>query len=164
MRARRRLQSLCGLCALAGLFSLLGGPAWAAADPFVSCEAVFAQAPERWESARCFYEAGRSSRSWEEAARRLDVLAEQHADRPWLLLARAYVEEELDARHAADRYRTAIAAFDARGHIEGEVRARCAFATWLAAQGESRETSEQIALAIRHAEAAGERSPLGEAL
>jgi CHAT domain-containing protein len=125
---------------------------------------VFAQAPERWESARCFYEAGRSSRSWEAAARRLDALAERHADRPWLLLARAYVEEERDARHAAGRYRAAIAAFAARGHIEGEVRARCAFADWLSAQGESREAGTQLDLAARHAEAAGARGPLGEAL
>jgi hypothetical protein len=157
-RALRRLWSLWSLA------GLLGAPAWAAADPFASCEAAFARASERWDSARCFYEAGSRSRSWEEAARRLDALAEQRADRPWLLLARAYVEEERDARHAAGRYRTAIAAFAAHGHVEGEVRARCTFATWLTAQGESREAAEQLVLAIRHAEAARARGPLGEAL
>jgi len=158
MRSRRCLRALCGLAVL------LAGPARAAADPFARCETLFAQAPEQWESSRCFYEAGRSSRSWEEAARRLDALAGRHADRPWLQLARAYVETERDARRAAGRYRAAVAAFAARGHTEGEVRARCAFADWLSRQGENREAGEQIVVAVRCAEAAGARGPLGEAL
>jgi hypothetical protein len=158
MRARPWLRALCGLAAL------LAEPARAAADPFARCEALFAQAPERWESSRCFYEVGRSSRLWDEAARRLGTLAGRHAERPWLLLALAYVEEERDAQRAAGQYRAAVAAFVTRGHAEGEVRARCAFADWLSGQGESREAGEQLALAVRRAEAAGARDLLGEAL
>ena len=150
-----------GLRALLGLAVLLAGAARAAADPFARCEALFGEAPERWESSRCFYEAGRSS-GWEEAARRLDSLAARHPDRPWLRLARAYVERE--PQRAAGRYREAVRAFVIRGHTEGEVRARSAFSYWLSGQGESRQAGEQLAAAIRSAEAAGARDLLAEAL
>lgn len=133
-------------------------------DPFARCETSFAEAPERWESSRCFYEVGRSGRLWGEAARRLESLAARHPDRPWLNLARAYVEADLDPQRAVDRYRDAIRAFESRGHTEGEVRARCAFANWLSVRGKSQEASEQLAAAIRTAEKAGARALLAEAL
>ena len=155
------MRSRLGLRALFGLAGLLAG---AAADPFARCEARLAEAPERWESSRCFYEVARSQGLWGEAARRLESLASRHPDRPWLNLARAYVEEEQDARRAAGRYRDAIRVFAARGHTEGEVRARCAFADWLSGRGEIQEAGEQLAAAVRSAEAAGAREPLAEAL
>lgn len=150
--------------ALFGLAVLLSGAARAADDPFARCEALFAEAPERWESSRCFFEVGRSGQLWEEAARRLESLAIRHPDRPWLNLARAYVEVELAPERAAERYGDAIGIFAARGHTEGEVRARCAFANWLSARGESQQAGEQLAAAIRSAETAGARALLAEAL
>src|SRR6185436_8256726 len=100
MRPGRLSWILCGLALLT---------AQARANPFDLCEVRFAQAPDRWESARCFYEVGRKERLWGEASERLDALAERHPDRPWLRLAQAYVEGERDARHAAERYRLAVA-------------------------------------------------------
>jgi CHAT domain-containing protein len=125
---------------------------------------LFAEAPERWESSRCFYEAGRSGGLWGEAAHRLESLAARHPDRPWLSLARAYVEMEQDPQQAAGRFREAVRGFVTRGHTEGEVRARSAFSQWLSGQGESKEAGEQISAAIRSAEAAGARDLLAEAL
>ncbi|HSF39253.1 MAG TPA: hypothetical protein VLT87_05620, partial [Thermoanaerobaculia bacterium] len=153
-----------GFRTLFGLAVLLAGAARASEDPFARCEGLFVEAPERWESSRCFYEAGRSRGLWGEAARRLESLAALHPDRPWLNLARAYVEAELDPPRAAGRYQDAIRASEAQGHTEGEVRARCAFANWLSAQGESQEAGEQLAAAIRSAERAGARALLAEAL
>lgn len=147
-----------------GLSLLLAARMQARADPFDLCEARFAQTPESWESARCFYEAGRGERLWNEAARRLEALAERHPDRLWLRLAQVYVEGERDARHASERYRLAIEAFVAAGHVEGEIRARCAFANWLSAQGNSAEAGEQLTLAIHSAEAAHAREALAEVL
>ncbi|HSF44191.1 MAG TPA: hypothetical protein VLT87_30670, partial [Thermoanaerobaculia bacterium] len=154
----------CGFRALFGLAVLLAGAARAADDPFARCETSFTEAPERWESSRCFYEVGSSGRLWGEAARRLDSLAARHPERPWLNLARAYVEADLDPPRAAGRYRNAIQSFESRGHTEGEVRARCAFANWLSVRGKSQEASEQLAAAIRTAEKAGARALLAEAL
>jgi CHAT domain-containing protein len=140
------------------------GIAGAAAPDFTLCEKQLAAAPERWESARCFYEAAVRGKDWDAAARRLDALSARHPDRPWLLLARAYVEQERRPERLEERYRAAIAAFAARHHTEGEVRARCLWAFRLAAAGRRREAAEQIAVAVRAAEAAGEPGPLAEAL
>lgn len=158
------MRSRCGLRALFGLAGLLAGAPGAAADPFSRCEVLFAEAPERWESSRCFYEVARSEGLWGEAAHRLERLAARHPDRPWLNLARAYVEEERDAQRAAGRYEDAVRAFAAQGHTEGEVRARCAFADWLSGRGEFQQAGEQLAAAVRSAETTGARDLLAEAL
>lgn len=134
------------------------------ADPFERCEVRFAQAPEQWESARCFYEVGRKGRVWNEASERLNALAKRHPDRPWVRLVQAYVEGERDVRHAPEKYRLAIAAFVAAGHTEGEVRARCAFANWLSRQRDDAGAGEQLELAVHVAEAAHARDALAEAL
>lgn len=161
MRLGRPLHPRWILC---GLGLLLAARIQAQAGPFGRCEAQFAQAPDQWESARCFYDVGRGERRWDEAARRLEALSERHPGRLWLRLAEAYVEEERNPRHASEKYRLAVAAFVAAGHIEGEVRARCVFADWLSAQRKSTEAAEQIALAVRRAEAAREQGALAEAL
>jgi hypothetical protein len=161
MRPGSPLRHLWILC---GLGFLLAGRIQAQAGPFGRCETRFAQAPDRWESARCFYEIGRSERLWDEAAKRLNALSERHPERLWLRLARAYVEEERAPRNASESYRLAVAAFVAAGHTEGEVRARCTFADWLTAQRKSGEAGEQLALAVRSAEAARAPDALAEAL
>lgn len=139
-------------------------PLGAAADPFAPCQARLREAPERWESARCFYEAARREKLWDEAARRIAAESARRPDLPWLRLAAAYVEEERDAGRAAERYREAVAAFTSRGDPEGEVRARSAFAVWLAGQKKDREAGEQLAAAVHRAETAGNPGLLGEAL
>src|SRR5688572_31332665 len=101
-----------------GLGLVLAARMQARDNPFDRCEARVAQAPDQWESARCFFEIGRDERIWDEAARRLETLTERHPDRPWLRLARAYVEGERDARYAFERFRSAIEAFIAAGHTE----------------------------------------------
>ena len=118
MRLGRPL-GLCGLC-----FLLAAAGVQAQTDPFGRCEDRFAQAPDQWESARCFADAGRSERRPDEAARRLKLLRESHPDRLWLVLAQAYVEEDRDVRGASESYRQAVAAFVEAHHVEGEVRAR----------------------------------------
>lgn len=149
---------------LLGLAAPLGAVAHAPADPFARCETRLREAPERWESARCFYEVALREKLWDDAARRLETLGDRHPDRPWLQLARAYVEEERDPERATGRYRAAVAAFESLGHAEGEVRARCAFAVWLSARQERREAGEQLDAAVRRAEAAGQPPLLAEAL
>jgi hypothetical protein len=150
---------LCGLC-----FFFAAANGQAQADPFGRCEDRFAQAPDRWESARCFADAGRSEQRPDEAARRLKSLRESHPDRLWLRLAQAYVEEDRDSRHASEAYRQAVAAFVEAHHAEGEVRARCAFATWLSRQGDRAEANQQLALARRSAETSRSNDILAEVL
>ncbi len=153
---------------LLGVAVLLGAAGdRASPDPFAPCETRLREAPERWESARCFYEVAREENLWEEAARRIAAEGSRRPDLPWLRLAAAYVEEERDAGLAAERYREAVAAFTSRGDAgdaEGEVRARSAFAAWLAGQRQDQEAGEQLALAVRRAETAGDPGLLGEAL
>jgi tetratricopeptide (TPR) repeat protein len=158
MRLGRPL-CLCGLC-----FFFAAANGQAQADPFGRCEDRFAQAPDRWESARCFADAGRSERRPDEAARRLKSLRESHPDRLWLRLAQAYVEEDRDSRHASETYRQTVAAFVEAHHIEGEVRARCALATWLSRQGDRAEANQQLALARRSAETSHSNDILAEVL
>jgi tetratricopeptide (TPR) repeat protein len=153
-----------GFGALCGFAFFWAAAAVSAADPFAHCEALFAAAPDRWESSRCFYDDGRAGGLLDEAAHRLEGLARRAAGRPWPRLALAYVMRERDVRHAGGWYRDAIAAFEARGDTEGEVRARCAFAGWLSGQGEHRKAGAQIAVAVHRAEAAGSRPLLAEAL
>jgi tetratricopeptide (TPR) repeat protein len=133
-------------------------------DPFARCEGLFAAAPERWESARCFYETGRGTGLLKEAARRLEALSALHPGQPWPLLARAYVAEDQEAPRTAGWYRQAIGTSVTRGHAEGEVRARSAFADWLAGRGERQEAGQQLAAAVRCARRSGARSLLAEAL
>ncbi len=134
------------------------------AEPFGRCEEQLARAPNRWEPARCFYEVARSEGLWDDAAERLDTLAARRPDLLWLRLARAYVEEERDARRASAIYREAISAFSLAGHVEGEVRARCALATWLTAQENHAGAGRELALAVAAAERAGAQDALAEAL
>jgi CHAT domain-containing protein len=149
---------------LLGLAAPLGAESHASPDPFAGCESRLHEAPERWESARCFYEVALREKLWDQAARRLETLGTRHPERPWLRLAAAYVEEERDAGRATERYRDAVAAFESRGHIEGEVRARSVFAVWLSRLGERREAGAQLDAAVRRAEAAGDPALLAEAL
>lgn len=166
-----RRNSVLRAVLLLGVTVLLGtAGSWASPDPFAPCETRLREAPERWESARCFYEVAREENLWEEAARRIAAESGRSPDLPWLRLAAAYVEEERDAGQAAERYREAVAAFTSRrdagkaGDAEGEVRARSAFAAWLAGQRKNQEAGEQLVLAVRRAETAGNPSLLGEAL
>lgn len=147
-----------------GLELALALAAQAQADPFGRCEGLFAAAPERWDSARCFYQVAGSERRWDEGAERLEQLVQLHPDRLWLRLAQAYVEEERSPRRATELYRQAVSAFEAAGFTEGEVRARCVFSQWLSAQRQSREAGEQLDLAVRKAEAAPTQDVLAEAL
>lgn len=154
-------RPLC-LCGLSLFFAAAGGRGQT--DPFGRCEDRFAQAPDRWESARCFADAGRSERRPDEAARRLKSLRESHPDRLWLRLAQAYVEEDRGSPDTGETYRQAVAAFMEARHTEGEVRARCAFATWLSKRGSRTEANQQLALARRSAEASQSNDILAEVL
>jgi CHAT domain-containing protein/tetratricopeptide (TPR) repeat protein len=150
---------------LGGLYiALAGACAQAQGDPFGHCLDRFAQAPDRWESARCFFDVGQSEGRMDEAARRLELLRKSHPDRLWLRLAQAYVEEGRDVRRATERYRQAVAAFVEAHDVAGEVRARCAFTTWLSRQGNLAGASEQLALARRSAEISGNHDALAEEL
>lgn len=133
-------------------------------DPFAPCEARLREAPDLWESARCFYEVALRGKLWEEAAHRLDTLGNLHPELPWLRLAAAYVEEERDPERATGKYEEAVVAFEAQGHAEGEVRARCAFAFWLSTRGKIREAGEELDAAVRRGEASGQPALLAEAL
>lgn len=159
-----RLRRLLWPAWIFGLGLFLSPGVQALIDPFGRCESLFAQAPDRWESARCFFQVASSEQSWDEAARRLDALVIRHPDRLWLRLARAYVEEERSPRNTSELYRQAVSAFQAAGFTEGEVRARCAFASWLSTRKKSREAGEQLELAVRSAEAAHAQDALAEAL
>lgn len=150
--------------ALTALLGLAAAGASAAPEPFAPCEERFARAPDAWESSRCFYEVAQSGGAWAEGARRLEALAGRRPGRPWPLLARAYLEETLRADRATALYRGAIEAFAAVRFAEGEVRARCALAAWLASRGERDGAGAELAAAVRSAEAAGEAGPLAEAL
>lgn len=150
---------------LLGLGVLLLTPAaQASADAFALCEARLREAPGEWESARCFYAVASREKLWAEAARRIEAEVTRFPESSWLLLAAAYVEEELDARRADEKYHDAITVFAARGHAEGEVRARCELAAWLAKRGDLRQAEAQIGAAVRRAQTSGQSVLLGEAL
>ena len=81
-------------------------------DPYVSCREQFAQKPDDYESAYCFYQITLDERRWDEGARVFDELIAAHPHNLWLPLAYGHVYRTRDAnraerlyRHAADGFR-----------------------------------------------------------
>lgn len=108
-------------CALAA-----GAPAAGAQtiDPFATCRSRFAQAPDDYDSAYCFYEVTFAQQRWDEGGRVFERLMAQHPENFWLPMAAGHVYRTRDPERAEALYRRAGDGFQRTGHAEGEILAR----------------------------------------
>lgn len=93
-------------------------------DPFAECERALAEAPEEFESAKCFYQRAREDSLWEEARQRLTRQEEIHPELPWLRFYRASLVMDLGESAAEGLFQDAAEAFAVRGDVAGETFSR----------------------------------------
>ena len=74
-------------------------------DPYARCRERFAQQPDDYESAYCFYQVTIDERRWDEGARVFDDLIAAHPGNLWLPLAYGHVYRTRDPNRAERLYR-----------------------------------------------------------
>jgi CHAT domain-containing protein/tetratricopeptide (TPR) repeat protein len=120
---------------------------------FEVCEARFAAAPKKEESASCFYELTKPGTPADraEAARRLERLLLQYPDATWLYhyLGHLYWT---DSDRAEELYRTAAKGFAAQSEAKGEYLARDNLGRILQLLGRLDEAEQEVQRAVRVAE------------
>ncbi len=94
-----------------------------AAGPFAACDARWADEPDRWLAARCYYTQGLAAGDPEAAVARVEALQAAHPDDGWLHCARGHLALAVGDPGAHDYYRGAILAFAARQNRAGELLA-----------------------------------------
>ena len=129
---------------------LLTTVAAAAQDPFAKCAEQFAQKPDDYESAYCFYQVTFEKSLWDEGARLFDGLIAKSPENLWLPLAYGHVYRSRDPKRAEALYRQSADGFQRRGHVEGEILARSNLSNFLFPKGRlddaARETARVAAL------------------
>jgi CHAT domain-containing protein len=96
----------------------------AAPDPYARCRERFAQQPDEYESAYCFYQVTIDERRWDEGARVFDDLIAAHPGNMWLALAYGHVHRTRDPNRAERLYTQAADGFRASARPDGELLAR----------------------------------------
>ncbi|HEY2737824.1 MAG TPA: CHAT domain-containing protein, partial [Thermoanaerobaculia bacterium] len=107
------------------------------------CQARFAAAPERQESADCFFEAGKNQGMAGEAERQVKELLARNPQRPWLhhILGSIYWAEP---ERAEGPFREAAAIFDSRRDAYGEILSRTALHSILLKLGRPAEAGAEV--------------------
>ena len=96
MRLRSTRSAL--RCSGGGGSTLLTTVAAAAQDPFAKCAEQFAQKPDDYESAYCFYQVTFEKSLWEDGARLFDGLIAKYPENLWLPLAYGHVYRSRDPK------------------------------------------------------------------
>ena len=112
-RALRRI--VLGLTSALALSWPAGVSAVPAPDPYAACRERFAEQPDDYESAYCFYQITLDERRWDEGARVFDELIAAHPANVWLPLAYGHVYRTRDPTRAERLYRQAADGFRASG-------------------------------------------------
>ena len=141
-------KSLLVLCGFAMLVATLPVAAGAQDDPFATCRQQFANKPDNYDSAYCFYEVGQQKGRSDDSAKIFDGLIAQQPDNLWLPLAYGHVYRTRDPRRAEMLYRRAADGFQRNSHIEGEILARSNLRNFLFPKGRvddaARETTRLV--------------------
>ena len=117
----------------------------AAQDPFANCAEQFAQKPDDYESAYCFYEVTLQKSLWDDGARLFDGLIAQHPANLWLPLAYGHVYRSRDPERAEALYRQSADGFQRTGHVEGEILARSNLRNFLFPKGRVEDAARETA-------------------
>ena len=112
-------------------------------DPFALCREQFAEKPDDYESASCFYQVTLDERLWPEGARVFEALVDAHPGNFWLTLAFANAYVTHNAERAERLYRQAAEGFRASGRAEGELLARSTLRTFLFPRGRVEEATRE---------------------
>ena len=118
----RTVLALTGALALA--WHAVVAAAGPAPDPYAACRTRFAQHPDDYESAFCFYRITIDQRRHDEGSRVFEDLIAAHPNNLWLRLAYGHVYRTRDPNRAERLYRQAADGFRASAGAEGEVLAR----------------------------------------
>ena len=124
---------------------MLTAVAAAAQDPFVKCSEQFAQKPDDYESAYCFYEVTFEKSLWEDGARLFDGLIAKSPENLWLPLAYGHVYRSRDPKRAEALYRQSADGFQRTGHVEGEILARSNLRNFLFPKGRLADAARETA-------------------
>ena len=154
MRDRICLAS-CWLWSTLAVAAVSAPPAYAApADPFADCRKQFAEKPQAYDSAYCFYTVTQQQRLWDQGLQTFTTLMLQYPDNYFLPLAFGHVQRERDPAAAEASYRRAADGFRAARHAEGEILARGSLRNFLYPKGRVDEANAEMA---RVEEIAGDR-------
>ncbi len=118
---RRIVLGLTSALALSWPAGVSAGPG---PDPYATCRERFAQKPDDYESAYCFYQITIAERRWDEGARVFDDLIAAHPGNLWLPLAYGHVYRTRDPNRAERLYKQAADGFRASARADGELLAR----------------------------------------
>ena len=139
----RALVRHCGAAAVVA--AVLTAVAAAAQDPFAKCSEQFAQKPDDYESAYCFYEVTFEKSLWEDGARLFDGLIAKYPENLWLPLAYGHVYRSRDPKRAEALYRQSADGFQRTGHVEGEILARSNLRNFLFPKGRLADAARETA-------------------
>ena len=117
-------------------------------DPYATCRERFAQQPDDYESAYCFYQVTIDERRWDEGARVFDDLIAAHPGNLWLPLAYGHVYRTRDPNRAERLYRQAADGFRASAGAEGELLARSNLRDLLFPFGRVDEATREMARVV----------------
>jgi tetratricopeptide (TPR) repeat protein len=115
-----------------------------APDPFAACRERFADKPDDYDSAYCFYQVTLDGTSWQEGARVFETLIRAHPANFWLLLAYGHIYRTPDPSRAERLFRQAAEGFSASGGIEGELLARTNLRNFLFPRGRVEEAAREV--------------------
>src|SRR5688572_24048140 len=161
MRCGRTGAAIALVCATAGApVAIAGQPS--TASPFDSCAPP---AGELWTQERllCIYRTGMRTGTLPEARLRLERLGAGNAAQPWATMALGYAVQEQDERRALSLYEIAAGGFARARDAEGEVLARHNLRNIYQRRGDAGAAAQQVAQAIRAAEASGQPMPMARA-
>jgi len=119
------------------------------------CQARFASAPERKESADCFFEAGKNQGMVGEAARQVKELLARNPQRPWLQLSLGSIYWA-EPERAEGPFREAAAIFASRRDAYGEILSRTALHSILLKLGRPAEAGAEVQRVAAIAERSGD--------
>ena len=134
--------ALLGACALPA--GTRAAPVSGGADPFAVCRRQFADKPQDYESAYCFYQTTLRQRLWEDGARVFEALVREHPGNHWLPLAYGHVYRERDPDRTEALYRRAADGFQKEGNAAGEILARSNLRNYLFPRGRVPDATAEL--------------------
>ena len=121
-----------------------GVTAAAPPDPYAPCRDRFAQQPDDYEVALCFYQVTVGERRYDEGTRVFDALITANPGNFWLRLAYGHVYRGRDPNRAEQLYRQAADGFRASARADGEVLARSNLRDFLFPSGRVDEATREL--------------------
>ena len=137
------------------LLLAVAAPAVAAGTaPMAACLEQFAQRPDDYDSAYCFYRLTLDGHSWQASAQQFEALMATHPGNFWLPLAYGHLYRARDPDRTEALYRKAARGFMSLGHAEGELVARSNLRLFVFPRGRVDDAAREVARVVEIGEAA----------